>query len=293
MQSRSHAVSLFLAAILLIFCLFFLFPLVYGIFISFTDWDGITADYQLIGIKNYIRMFQDKRFQNSVIVTIKYGLTLLSFALMLGYISAKVINNLPIFRSQMLFLSFLPYVITPVVSCILWNQMYIGLLPEIGKRFGIALLKSNLLANKDIALYAVSAVDLWMFVPYAMLLLSSALNAIPQELLEAAKLDGANSFHIASYIEFPYLLPTIGMLTTMIASRALTNIDTILVLTSGGPVRSTETLYYTIYRNSTEELHYAYGLAEGVVVSVVSILIFLLINKLVIGCRADDITYQG
>ena len=293
MRAKSLVASIILVAVLLMFLLFFVIPFVYGVFISFTDWDGIAPEYKINGFENYTRMFQDQRFQNSIIVTIKYALVLLTFSLLLGYFSAKAINKLSCFRSPVLFLSFLPYMITPVISCVLWNQMYIGLFPELGKLFEIDFLKTNLLSNPDIALYAVSIVDLWMLIPYAMLLFNSALNSIPYELIESAKLEGATSIKLAWYIEFPHLLSTIGMLTIMIISRAITNIDTILTLTSGGPVRSTETLYYLVYRSSTEELHYAYGMAEGVIVSIFSIFVYFIINKLVIGKYANDITYKG
>ena len=289
MKDKSLVVSLILIAILLFFVIFFLVPFTYGVFISFTNWDGIAKHYDIIGFGNYVRMFNDKRFHTSVFTTLKYATVLLCFTLLFGYINAKVIHHLHWLQSRTLFILFLPYTITPVISCILWNQLYIGLFPQIGKKLGVIFLQSNLLANKNTALYAVSFVDLWMLIPYAMLLFNSALNAIPQELIESAKLEGASTFQIAVYIEFPYILSTAGMLTTIVLSNALMKIDTIMTLTSGGPARATETLYYTIYRNSTEELHYAYGLAEGMIVSLFCVLVFLIVNKIMVGKYTSDI----
>lgn len=251
-----------------------------GAYISFTDWNGLSKDYNFIGLDNYLKMFTDHRFIDSFFVTVKYTLILLFSTITLGYTSAKILKKTKKSKSNFLFISFFPYIITPVVSCILWNQIYISLLPAIGEWLNIEFLHYNLLANKATALYAVAVVDLWMLVPYAMLLFSSSLNSIPKSILEYAKLEGASVWKISTCVELPYNIPTIGMLTTIITSYAFTHIDTIMTLTSGGPARATETLYYTIYKNSFLELRYAYGLAEGLIVAFVSILVFILISRL-------------
>ena len=179
---------------------------------------------------------------------------------------------------------------TPVIVCILWNQIFIGFVPELGKEFGIELMGTNLLSEKTTALYAVAFVDLWMLIPYAMLLFISALNAIPKELIEFAVLEGTNPKDYFFYVEFPHLLPSIGMLSTIILSYAFTHIDSLMTLTAGGPGRATETVYYTIYKNSTLEQHYSYGLAEGTVVASFSVLVFLLINKYISNKYIADIS---
>ena len=170
-----------------------------GILISFTDWNGLSRDYSVIWFDNYVRMFRDARFLESLGVTLRYLCILLPSTLIAGYASAKAIYRLRRFQSGLLFLSFFPYVITPIIACILWNQIYIGLVPEIAELLGIQAIKGNLLADKGTALFAVAFVDLWMLVPYAMLLYLSALNGIPKELLEYAQIEGANSRQIAMY----------------------------------------------------------------------------------------------
>ncbi len=292
MKKKNHLSVISLICILVLFSIFFIIPMLNGLFISFTDWNGLSRDYSFSGLDNYIRMFHDIRFLDSLKVTIKYAFILLTFSIVLGYISAKTIHKRKKSKSSLLFVSFFPYIVTPVVACILWNQIFISLLPSLGEVLGIELLQHNLLADKATALYAVAFVDLWMLIPYTMLLLLSSLNSIPKELIECAKLEGASSWVILRHIELPYILPSLGMIVTVVVSYALTHIDTIMTLTSGGPGRVTETLYYTIYKNSIMEQRYAYGLAEGIVVAIISILVFVIISKLTNNKNLDYIVSE-
>ena len=289
MQSKSKISTVFIFIVLFIFVVFFIMPLLLGVFISFTDWDGIQKGFNLTGFNNYIDMIRDNRFINSTITTIKYFCILLFGSIVFGFINAKAISKVPAIESPALFFTFFPYIITPVIVSILWNQMFINLFPEIGKKTGISFLETNVLSNPNYALLAIGIVDLWILIPFSMILFYSALQTIPENLRDAAKLDGANNPKILFYIEVPYLLPTVGMIIVLVLSRALTNIESIMVLTSGGPMRATETVYYTIFRNSTEELHYAYGLAEGIVVSIVIIIVYSLVQKYIISKHLDDL----
>lgn len=262
---------------------FFVFPMIHGIVISFTDWNGIGLEWNFIGLNNYLSLFSDKRFANAMSVTILYSMILLFICITFGYMTAKTLYKLKKIKSFAFFISFFPYVITPVVVCILWNQLYINLFPQIGKIINSVTLSHNLLANSNTAIYAVAFVDLWMLIPYSTMLFLSALNSIPIELLEYAELEGASSYKKFILYEFSSILPTIGLLVTIIFSYSFTNLDTIMTLTSGGPGRSTETIYYLIYKNSTLEQRYAYGLAEGILISLISICVFLCMKKIIVG----------
>lgn len=279
--------------LLSVFAIVYFVPVICGIIVSFTDWNGMSSEFSFIGFENYVKMFSDSRFRNAVWITTQYALILLLFSILFGYVIARTIKESQKAKSAMLFIAFFPYVITPVIVCVLWNQLFINLIPIMGKALNIDILKTNLLANKSTAIWAVAFVDLWMLVPYAMLLILSSLTSIPTDLIEYAKLEKANRWKIFRYIELPYLLPTFGMISTIIISYALTHIDTIMTLTAGGPGRSTETLYYIVYKNSTLEQRYAYGLAEGMVVSAISMFVFIIISKFTNSKNAEGVFYGG
>ena len=130
--------------LIIIFSTFFLYPVIDGIIISFTDWKGIIYHYNFVGLDNYIMIFNDERTSSSIITTIKYLFLLLPLSLGLGYIGASVIYRLRIFKSSVLFISFFPYIITPVVTCMLWNQLYYKFFTSIGEVLNIELWKRML-----------------------------------------------------------------------------------------------------------------------------------------------------
>jgi raffinose/stachyose/melibiose transport system permease protein len=291
MRTKYDVAVVILVVLLAFFFIIYFTPLISGVIISLTDWNGMSKNFNFVGFDNYIKMFSDTRFTKAARVTGKYALVLLCFSILFGYIIAKAIKNRKHKKAPMLLLAFFPYVVTPIIVCVLWNQLFANLIPLLGKSLNIDFLKTNLLAKGNSALWVVSFVDLWMLIPYSMLLILSALNAIPADLIEYAELENASKWKKFRYIEFPFLLPSFSMIGTVIISYALTNIDTIMALTAGGPGRSTETMYYIVYKNSTFD--FSYGLAEGIVISLVSITVFVVINKLTNSKGKRDVFYGG
>ena len=226
----------------------YLWPVFNGVCISLTDWNGYSASYHFVGIANYCGMLSDKRFLGTFSTTLRYMWMLTGGTLVTGYISAVILRKLhrPEF---MLGVCFLPYTLMPVMVCLLFRQMYTGVLPALGTALGWNALKTNLLALPQTALGAVAVTDLWMLCPYAMLLILAAMAAIPKEIQDYARLEGVNAWQRFRYVEYPYIAPALGTLLSVTVTYALTHIDSIMTLTAGGPGRSTETLYYIIYKN--------------------------------------------
>lgn len=264
----------------LAFIVLFLIPILFGLFISFTDWMGVTDSYNFIGIENYNKFLENTRFESAVFTTIKYIMMLLPASLVFGYINASFLNKLKKLKATVAFLTFFPYIMTPVTVSLIWNQIYQKMIVAIGKLLDLSILSTNLLSNSKTALWAVSIVDLWILIPYTTLLFYSSLSLISQNQINAAILDGAKPSDIFFYIKLPYMLPTIGTVTTVIFSYCLTSVDTIMALTTGGPGRTTETLYYVVYQNSVADKRYGYGAAEGIALSLVSIGVYFVISKI-------------
>jgi len=273
-------INLLIIPAFVIYTLVFIYPLVNGIKISFTDWNGLSKTYSFIGIDNYVKMFQDPRLNNSLQITVKYLFLIVIVPIIFGHISASSLLMLKgkaqvILRAILIF----PFALTPVIVGAMWDQIYYNLFPWIGKSLGISFLQHNLLSNPKTALFAVAFVDCWTLLPLATILFLAALDSIPKDIIHAAMLDGANKFKILIYIKMPYLLSTLSILLLMFVKYALTSIDLIMTLTGGGPGRHTETFYYLVYRNSSLERKYSYGLAEGLFISCIVLCIFILVER--------------
>jgi len=169
----------------------------------------------------------------------------------------------------------------------MWDQIYYEFFPRVGKLLGISFLQHNLLSDPRTALFAVAFVDCWKLLPLATILFFAALESIPKEIIYAAMLDGASEFRILLNIKIPYLLSTLTILLLLYAKYALTSIDLIMTLTGGGPGRYTETFYYLVYRNSVLEKQYAFGLAEGILISCVVVCIFIFVERAVLRKNND------
>lgn len=293
MKAKKVAISdIIFVLIILLFIAFLIVPFVYGIIMSFTNWMGFSDRFDFVGLDNYIEIFVDKRSSTALATTVSYLALLLPASIFFGYMTAKVLHGLKKGKATGLLISFFPYILTPVVVSLLWNQLYYSFFVQLGQAFRIDILSSNILANPKIALVGVAIVDLWMLVPYTTLLFFSALDSMPTNTVKAAKLDGAGPATIFFRIKMPYILPTLGVVITIIFSYAFTHIDTIMTLTGGGPARSTETIFYVIYRNSTLDGKYGLASAEGILVAALSIAVYFIISKLTSGKHLNDISSE-
>ena len=279
-KSQSRTAFVLFAAILVFFCVFYIYPLVMGLYISFTDWNGYSLHYSFTGLDNYRTMLADKQFNDSLSVTAKYMAVITVFSLLFGYLSASLLSSLKRHGRVMESVVILPYVMMPVMVYILFKCIFTGLIPFIGKTYGILFLNTNLLARTDTALWTCAFTDIWMLVPYTSYILLAAKNKIPSSVIEASRLDGAGSLRRLLYIELPYTLSSIGSLAVICLTYGMTHIDTIMTLTSGGPRRTTETLYYIVYKNSFLKDKYGLGMAEGAVIALVCIVLYVSVNAL-------------
>ncbi len=275
-QERNLTHALFVLPSVSLYTIFSIFPIFLGIYYSFTDWDGIKKNYSFIGFRNYIRMFSDKRFWHSVSFNLRYtiflvlGVTLLSIGI--GLLLNQKVRGKMFFRAAYFF----PAVISALTGGLIFNQIYGKGIPFIGELLGIGLLQKNILTSKVGAQFGILFVNLWQGVAIPTVLVLSALQTIPQELIESASLDGADSRQLFRYLIFPFLLPTISIIIILNLKSGLMLYDYVMALTTGGPARATESLTMLIYAQAFDEMKFGYAIAESIVVSVVIIAVSVL-----------------
>ena len=275
-RERNLTHALFVLPSVSLYTIFSIFPIFLGIYYSFTDWDGIKKNYSFIGFRNYIRMFSDKRFWHSVSFNLRYtiflvlGVTLLSIGI--GLLLNQKVRGKMFFRAAYFF----PAVISALTGGLIFNQIYGKGIPFIGELLGIGLLQKNILTSKVGAQFGILFVNLWQGVAIPTVLVLSALQTIPQELIESASLDGADSRQLFRYLIFPFLLPTISIIIILNLKSGLMLYDYVMALTTGGPARATESLTMLIYAQAFDEMKFGYAIAESIVVSVAIIAVSVL-----------------
>ncbi|MGV8147058.1 MAG: carbohydrate ABC transporter permease [Alkaliphilus sp.] len=276
---------LFIAPALMAFALIVIIPFVMGIYYSLTDWTAIAGvETNFVGLANYREMFSDIAFRYSFIRTFLF--TLLSvisinfMALIFAYLVTREIKGKDFFRAGF----FVPNLIGGLVLGYIWQFIFKSVVPSIGTLLNIPALEELLvLGNPTLALFGLIFAFTWQYAGYIMMIYVAALLSVPQELLEAAEIDGANFWHKFRSITLPMIAQAFTITSFLTLVNSFKQYDIIIALTSGGPaalfngevVNSTEMLAVHIFNVAFKFNDMAQGQARAIifflVLSVVSI----------------------
>lgn len=260
---------LFVAIPIILQLVFFFYPMVNGIIYSLTDWTGLTRSYNFIGLENYVKIFEDQAFFQSLGFTILFTIALVVGEIVLGIWLASLLNRkiraVGFFRTWYFF----PAVLSTVTIGLIFSQLFNYGVPQIGEALGIKWLSSNLLFNEKTVFWSVLFVALWQGLAMPVVIFLSGFQSIPEEIKEAAAIDGANKQQQFFQIELPFLLPSISMVFILAMKAGLTAFDLIYSLTSGGPDGKTETLGLLVYRAAFNNNQFGYANALAVVLFVI------------------------
>ncbi|MDF3036557.1 MAG: lactose transporter permease, partial [Paucimonas sp.] len=258
---------LFLAPALVLLAVFSNWPVGYGAYLSFTDFNVINPE-KWVGWLNYVDIFDNEMFVSGLLNSLKF-LLIVPVIQIIGIGLAVLVNqHLPgiqLFRTAY----YLPVVTTVSVVGIMWQFMFheSGSLNYVLTELHILKQPVGWLLDDSTALYAVMFVTVWRGIGWYMVLYLAALQSIPSEMQEAAILDGANRWQRFIKITIPMLLPTIMVCSVMSSLAALKAYQEVDVLTQGGPMNSTFTALFYSYDQGFKHLQFARGLASSVIVS--------------------------
>jgi multiple sugar transport system permease protein len=265
---REWSAYLFLAPGLVLFSIFTVFALGFAFYLTFHEWSIIEPDKPFVGLQNYKDMIGDERFRRSVINTLYFTGGSVPVGMAIGLGIALLLNQPLRGRGILRTMYFLPVVTPFVVVAIIWKWLYNG---DFGL-FNYYLLKTHLihdpllwLADKNLAMPSVILMTVWTSVGFSMVVYLAGLQAIPEELYEAARVDGAGAWARFRHITLPMLAPTTVFLGVMGIIGSFQVFTQIFVMTSGGPVDRTTTMVYYIYESAFKfyEMGYASTLAFG------------------------------
>ncbi|WP_420969548.1 carbohydrate ABC transporter permease [Bradyrhizobium sp. B120] len=246
--------------------LFFL-PVTAVFVIALTDWRFGAGALSFVGLANFREVFADATFKTSLVNTIVYALIVVPGTVILGLLVAHVIESGRSCRSFYRAIHFLPFMATLTAMAIAWEALLhptIGLINQ--ALAGIGLPTANWLRDENTALPILAVIGIWQNLGYAMVLFLAGLKSIPQELYNAADVDGADLWmDRLRTVTLPMLGPVTMFVVIVVALRAFQAFDSVKVLTQGGPGHASEVLLYTLYRESFEYLHTGYGAAIAVV----------------------------
>lgn len=252
-----------------LYTFFYVVSVINGVRYSFTDWDGMSKSYNFVGWKNYLTLFQNPYFWNSLKTTIAYSVMLVVGVIATSLVLSISLNSLKWFKTLTKSVYFVPAMIGGVTIALIWDQIYYRVIPVIGKALGIGWLSNSLLMTGKTALPAVVFVQTWQAVAMPTVIFIAGLQQIPDEQYESAKIDGATAFQRFRYVTMPYLLPTVTVNLVLTIKQGFTSFDFPYALTGGGPVRATEVIGILIYNDAFKNMRFSTANAEACVLFVI------------------------
>lgn len=251
-------------------------PFLYGIGITFTDWNGLSLDINFIGLKNYKTVFSDPTFLSAFLKTVIYVLFTVIVSNVVGFFLALVVTSG--IRFQGLFRTgfFTPNIIGGIILGYIWNFIFSYAITSVGKTMGIESLSTSWLTDPTKALAALIIVSSWQLSGYLMVIYIAGLTNISGELLESAQIDGATGWQVIKNIKVPLVRNSITICTFLAISRSFMSFDMNLSLTAGGPYKSTELIAYKIYQTAFTGMEFGKGQAQAIVLFVIVAAISLL-----------------
>ncbi|MCX7730404.1 MAG: sugar ABC transporter permease, partial [Candidatus Caldatribacterium sp.] len=236
LRRRDYFIAfLFVLPVVVILLSISIFPMMYSLYLSFCKWDiGMGGHRVFIGVGNYLRLFSDARFFNALKNTGRVLLFGVGAQFFLGLLLALLLNRNFRGRSLVVTLFLLPMMISPVVVGCIWKIIYhyqYGPLNYLLNRLGFR--SVNWLGSGSVSPYSIVLADIWEWTPFMVITLLAGLQAIPDDLYEAARVDGANRWQIFAGVVFPLLRPVVIIAILIRVMDAFKIFDLVVLLTMG------------------------------------------------------------
>jgi raffinose/stachyose/melibiose transport system permease protein len=272
------AAFLFVVPALILFLVFLVYPMVDTVIMSFFSWDGfITTNPLFVGVQNYVKIFtQDPVFWPAFRNTVVWVVLSLLVPTTLGLVLALGLNQKLFGRNLLRSAFYIPAVLASIAVATMWVWLYnpqSGLIDGVLKAVGLGSLSHDWLGDAHVALYAVFVAFVWQTAGFNMVLYMAGLQNVPEELVEAAKLDGAGRLAIFRAVTWPALRPTTIIVVVLTMISSLKVFDLIVGTTGGGPAQSTQVLALWSYQQSFSNHEFGLGNAIATVLFAVSLIL--------------------
>jgi multiple sugar transport system permease protein len=284
---RTWTWYLFILPNLVLFVGFFVVSWIQLVSFSFSEWDFVSPR-TYVGLDNYIRLMSDPKLLKAALNTVEYAVLVVIPKALIALALAVLVNSVPRARALFRGMYFLPVVTSVSVIAIIWWRLFAPR-PEGPVNYAIGLLgipPQDWLLDVKQALPTVAGMSVWAGLGYNMVIWMAGLQAIPEELYEAARVDGAEGWTLFRHITVPMLRGTALFVFVVSTIAALQVYGEVYILTGGGPVNATLTVVYYLWSQAFQFFKMGYGAAIGVALFVV-IFVISIVQRLVLGTSSD------
>ncbi|KFL30010.1 hypothetical protein JP75_18120 [Devosia riboflavina] len=256
------------------YTVFWIVPAVVAFLSSFTQWNGVSlASIRWVGLANYVELFDDRWFWNALRNNLLFVAVVLCAIIVLGMTYALILNARPRGHSVFSTIFFIPIVLSSVVIGLLFTQMLsptVGLVGPALSALGVpGVAEHQWLGSRDTALPMIMMVYVWQQLGFAILLLLAGLQTIPNDYIEAARVDGASAWNITRHITLPLMRPVLTVVIVLVTTNAFLLFDLVVVMTNGGPFHASEVLSVFMYSEAFLKGNPGYGTAIAMMLFVI------------------------
>ncbi|MCL2362168.1 MAG: sugar ABC transporter permease [Defluviitaleaceae bacterium] len=261
----------FIVPAVLLYVMYFIVPMVTGVFYSLTDWTGLSPNANFIGLENYRNLFTDRAFRQSLFFNTWYALLLVIIVLCLSTMLALCVNAKIKGRTFFRGMLFFPAVLSMLTIGMIFGEIYTRAIPTAARVLNIEFFQISVLSRMSTAPFGILFVHVWQGLAIPTVLVLAGLQTIPEEIIESAELDGAGKWKRFTHITIPFLLPVLSVVLILTLRAGMTMFDYAMVMTEGGPAGATRSLTMNIYNLGFQQLRFGYAIAQATMVSIILI----------------------
>ncbi|GIO88760.1 ABC transporter permease [Paenibacillus faecis] len=252
-------------------------PFFLGLYYAFTDWNGISRQADVVGVRNFVHIFtKDPAFLNSFWFTAKFTVLGVILTNVVGFALAYLLTKRLYTRNVMRTVFFMPHVIGGLLLGFIWQFIFVRGFASIGGATGIPFFQLPWLGTEATSFWAIVIVFVWQNAGYLMVIYISAINNVPKNLIEAAKVDGAGRRQVLRHVIVPLVMPAVTVCLFLAISWSFKLFDLNLSLTKGGPYKSTESVALNIYNEAFTISRFGMGSAKAIIFFIIVALISIL-----------------
>lgn len=252
-------------------------PFFLGLYYAFTDWNGISRQADVVGVRNFVHIFtKDPAFLNSFWFTAKFTVLGVILTNVVGFALAYFLTKRLYTRNVMRTVFFMPHVIGGLLLGFIWQFIFVRGFASIGGATGIPFFQLPWLGTEATSFWAIVIVFVWQNAGYLMVIYISAINNVPKNLIEAAKVDGAGRRQVLRHVIVPLVMPAVTVCLFLAISWSFKLFDLNLSLTKGGPYKSTESVALNIYNEAFTISRFGMGSAKAIIFFTIVALISIL-----------------
>lgn len=248
-------------------------PFLYGLYLTFTSWDGISKEKPFVGLQNYQAVLSDGPFWQSLGLTILYVAISVILVNLVGFLLALLVTGKLVGRNFFRAGFFTPNLIGGIILGYIWQFVFKQILVYVGDATGIGFLEKSWLSEPVPAFAALVIVTIWQFSGYMMLIYIAGLTGVSQDLREAAKIDGCTDSQVTRYIVLPLMRASFTICLFLTITRCFMIYDVNLSLTEGGPYNSTTMAAMYVYDKAFQSKAYGVGQTEAIILFIITAVI--------------------